>query len=440
MKKILLFAIQFLVAGFCTQAQITHIKIGESSKGTTEVSLKLVARYQSYNDQAKDDNDIYDDNINSPKSALILEKVIDGKKIKKLYINSLEGNATVVFDITDTFKRIAVIKHSFSAKHAHLFKETDFPGYTFKTRDSRYNVFSGKPVEMTLSNNDRYLWIPYYRRDYDKKAIDPSAVAIIDVLTDKIVRVMPTAPLPKMVSSSPDNKYVAITNWGDNTVHLIDISSGDPQKFKYIRHFVVDYQLGLDFDSTADRDNDCGLCLRGTVFTPDSNYLLVGRMGGGGIAVFDLKTQKYMGTVFGMKNNVRHLVINGDYLYLSSNKDGYVQKTKWKDMIRYFCKNGKNCQYTSWKSTFTGLGARTIACTSDGAYVFATANNESKISILRVSDMKVIGSVKADSYPVGMTIDKENKSLVVTSQGKHNKGGNSVMVYRIGFRKRANGS
>jgi hypothetical protein len=45
--------------------------------------------------------------------------------------------------------------------------------------------------------------------------------------------------------------------------------------------------------------------------------------------------------------------------------------------------------------------------------------------------MKVIGSVRADSYPVGMTMDKSNKYLVVTAQGKKNKGGNSVMIYEI---------
>jgi WD40 repeat protein len=437
--KYFLLSFIFCVIALSAMAQVSHIKIGETSTGSAEVKLKLIARYQSYNDMAANDSDFYEQYINSPKSALILEKTVNGIPIRKLYINSLEGNATVVFDLNDSFRRIAVIRHKFTERNASLFKETDFPGYTFKTKETGFNIFNGKPVEMTLSNNDRYLWVPYYRRDYDKKAIDPSAVAIIDVLTDKIVRVMPTAPLPKMVSASPDNKFVAITNWGDNTVHLIDVSSGNPSKFHYCSHYVVDYQMNLEFDSTVDRDNECGLCLRGTVFTPDSNYLMVGRMGGGGIAIFDLKANKYVGSVFGMKANVRHLIINGDYLFISSNKDGFVQKTKWRDLIRYFCKKGKSCHYQNWVNAFTGLGARTITCTSDGKYLFATANNESKISIVRVRDMKVIGSIKADSYPVGMAIDKLNHTLVVTAQGKHNKGGNSVMIYSI-FNQKESGN
>jgi DNA-binding beta-propeller fold protein YncE len=197
---------------------------------------------------------------------------------------------------------------------------------------------------------------------------------------------------------------------------------------------VVDYKLNLDnFGKKVDRDVACGLCLRGTVFTPDSNYLFVGRMGGGGIAVFDVKGKKYLGSVFGTKKNVRHLVISGDYLYISSNDDGVVQKTKWKDLLDFFLpKQGqKNLQYNQWRSTFTGRGARTIAVTSDGKYLFANANMESKVSIVRTSDMKTIGWINADSYPVGMTMDKSNKYLVVTAQGRHDKGGNSVMIYEI---------
>ena len=413
-------------------AQASHVKIGEKSTAGADIQLKLVARIQRNHAKPKSKTDFYDEAINSPKSALILENIIKGKKVKKLYVNSLEGCMTAVYDMNNKFKKLTVIHHNFKAKDAALFKETDFPGYTFKTRKTRFNIFKGRPVEMTLSNNDRYLWVPYYRRDYDRKAIDPSAVAIIDVLTDKIVRVMPTAPLPKMVSSSPDNKYVAIINWGDNTVHLIDISSGDPSKFQYISHFVVGKKLNLNFGAKVNRDNTCGYCLRGTVFTPDSNYLLVGRMGGGGIAIFDLKTMKYLGSVFGMKTNVRHLIIFHEYLYLSSNQDGMVQRTNWKEMLTYFAKKGKNCRYKKWESVFTGKGARTIACTLKGKYLFATANDESKISILRTEDMKVIGYVKADSYPVGMAIDHINKYLVVTAQGKKDKhGGNSVMIYEI---------
>ncbi|MBS1530328.1 MAG: peptidoglycan-binding protein [Bacteroidetes bacterium] len=433
MKRILLSGVIFLLAT-ASFGQYKILQIGARSTGSPELRLKLVARIQAYNPAPANRNDFFDTCIYSPKSAHILEKIINGKPVKKLYINSLEGGVTAVYDMNDSLKKITVIRHTFAAADSGLFRETNFPGYAFKPGRTNPNIFMGKPVEMCLSNNDKYLWVPYYRRNYDTLAQEPSAMAIIDVDSDKIVRVMPTAPLPKMVATSPGGKLIAVTNWGDNTVHLIDISSGDPKQFHFVAHFVVDYKLKLDtFSKKIDRDVECGLCLRGTVFTPDSSYLFVGRMHGGGIAVFDIKGQRYLGSIFGTKTNVRHLLIKDNYLYLSSNNDGVVEKTRWKELLRFFLKRSgqKNIRYQNWQLAFTGQGARTISITSDGKYLFANANNESKVSIVRTSDMKTIGSVRADPYPVGMTIDQNNKYLVVTAQGRNDKGGNSVMIYEI---------
>ncbi|HZY38084.1 MAG TPA: hypothetical protein VFE53_15620 [Mucilaginibacter sp.] len=437
MNKFLLLTFWLLVYGLAAYCQHPKVKIGATSTGSPEVTLKLVARIQSTNPRTQNKADHFDRAINSPKSALILEKTVNGKSIKKLYVNNLEGFTTSVYNMNDSLKPFAVIKHHFTLRDSRLFKETDFPGYAFSKTVIHPNVFTGKPVEMCLSNKGKYLWVPYYRRSFDKLSAQPSAIALIDADSDKIIRVFPSAPLPKMIACSPDDKYIAITNWGDNTVHLIDISSGDPLQFHYIAHFVVDHQLKMKFSDTTGkghlRDHECGFCLRGTVFTPESNYLFVGRMGGGGIAVFDLKAKKYLGSIFGTNNNVRHLVINGYFLFLSSNTDGFVEKASWKDMVSFFMtKPAKsNSNYNKWQKAFTGVGARTITVTNDGAYLFANANKDSKVSIVRTSDMKTIGSVNADPFPVGMAIDKSNKYLVVTAQGRYEKGGNSVMIYEI---------
>jgi len=436
MKKILLCSL-FSFLAIIAFGQYKILQIGARSTGSLELRLKLVARIQGYNQTPTSPTDFYDAAIYSPKSALILEKTVNGKNVKKLYINSLEGGQTVIYDMNDSLKKLATINHTFTEVDSGLFSETNFPGYNFKPGRTNVNVFMGKPVEMCLTNNDKYLWVPYYRRDYDTLAQEPSAIAVIDADSDKIVRVLPTAPLPKMVAKSPDGNLLAVTNWGDNTVHLIDISSGDPKQFHFIAHFVVDYKLKLDtLSKKIDRDVECGLCLRGTVFTPDSNYLFVGRMHGGGIAVFDIKGRKYLGSVFGTKENVRHLLIKGNYLYLSSNNDGVVERTKWKELLSFVQQHQgqKAMRYQNWQLAFTGQGARTITITADGKYLFANANNESKVSIVRTSDMKTIGSVRADPYPVGMTIDKSNKYLVVTAQGRNDKGGNSVMIYEISRR------
>jgi DNA-binding beta-propeller fold protein YncE len=426
------FLISFVFFGVISFSQVVHIPIGQKSTGNGEVSLELINRYQHYKGKTKNENDSYDSAINSPKSV---NYSIDGKKF---YVQSLEGYTTAVYD-AKTKKKIKTIKHVFDKSNQELFKnnETTAFGYEFLVERDKYNQFSGKPVESCFSHNGKYLWVTYYRRDYDSNASCPSAVAIIDTEKDEIVRVMPTGPLPKMIACSPDNKFIAVTHWGDNTLGIINIQSQDPMDFSYHKHCVVDYQMKMDFGGKhVDRDSDCGYCLRGTVFTPDGNFLLVGKMGGaGGVAVFDANTYELLGTVKGMESNVRHLVINGDNLFLSANSPGKVQKCDWRSFVKARIQNEeKEIQFKEFESIFVGSGARTIVTTSDGKYVFAAVNNGSKIVAVKTKDMNIVAEIPADSYPVGMDISSDDSELIVTAQGKSSGGGNSVMVFSLKFK------
>ena len=410
-------------------AQRSGVPIGTSSNSAgSGISISLVKRFQHYNANTKNENDVFDVSINSPKSVNILNSK------NKFYVNSLEGEETAVYDLTN-FKKIKIIKHSFNASNQYLFKGDANAGFIYKTKTGNLNYFNGKPVESCFSHNGKYLWITYYRKSYDANAIEPSAVCIIDTDSDKIVRVMTTASLPKMIACSPDSKTIAISHWGDNTVSLIDISSNNPSFFSYIDNIVIDYKMNLNFSSNTkiDRDNNCGNCLRGTEFTPDNKYVLVGKMGGNGIAIIDIEKRKYLRTVTGMKTNMRHLMIKDSMLYLSSNKYGYVQKTLLNDFVKYFSTTSKMGAYNKWENAFVGIGARTISIDPTGKYLFAAVNNESKVSIVRTSDMKVLASCNADSYPVGMDISEDGKTLIVTAQGKTGGGGNSVMIFKVKY-------
>ena len=410
-------------------AQRSGVPIGTSSNSAgSGISISLVKRFQHYNANTKNENDVFDVSINSPKSVNILNSK------NKFYVNSLEGEETAVYDLT-TFKKIKIIKHSFNASNQYLFKGDANASFIYKTKTGNLNYFNGKPVESCFSHNGKYLWITYYRKSYDANAIDPSAVCIIDTDADTIVRVMTTASLPKMIACSPDSKTIAISHWGDNTVSLIDISSGNPSSFSYLDNIVIDYRMNLNFSSNTkiDRDNNCGNCLRGTEFTPDNKYILVGKMGSNGIAIIDIEKRKYLGTVTGMKTNMRHLIIKDAWLYLSSNKYGYVQKTLLSDFVKYFSTASKMGAYDKWQNAFVGIGARTISIDPSGKYLFAAVNNESKVSIVRTSDRKVLASCNADSYPVGMDMSEDGKTLIVTAQGKTGGGGNSVMVFKVTY-------
>ncbi len=61
-----------------------------------------------------------------------------------------------------------------------------------------------------------------------------------------------------MIACSPDNKRIAVTHWGDNTVAIIDIDSENPFDFKYVKHSIVDYKMFTNFGSSP-RQSRCEL-------------------------------------------------------------------------------------------------------------------------------------------------------------------------------------
>jgi DNA-binding beta-propeller fold protein YncE len=393
-------------------------------------SMKLQRVIESKIQFPKDSIWVYEPAINSPKSAIYAQ---DGSKF---YVNSLEGYTTAVFN-AKTLEKIKEIKHEFTEEHKHLFEndETTIFNYRYKQQKEHYNYFLGKPVESCLSHNGKYLWVTYYRRNWDPNAESPSAVAIIDTETDQIVRVMPSGPLPKMIACAPNNQFIAVTHWGDNTVGLIDITSEDPMEFSYVSHIVIDYQVTTQFSGKVDRDNNCSNCLRGTVFTEDNQYLLVAKMGGNGIALIDLPNKIYLGTITGSYLNLRHIVLNNGFIYLSSNKFGAVQRAELSTILEQTFDDQKIINFKDWQTVMVGPGARTIDVTADGKYTFVCVNNACKIVVIDNATQKIIHEVKAEPFPVGMALSPDNKQLIVTSQGKDSTphSGNVVMVFELEF-------
>ena len=403
-------------------------RIGESvqaSNGT--LTLTTIGKKQSFNAR---DKDTYDPDINSPKSVNFHP---DGTKY---YVNSLEGCRTVVYDMK-TNQKIKVIHHRFDSGQGLLWSLPS--GYYPFTHyeDGAARAFEGKPVESTFSHGGRYMWVPYYRRSFDNNAQDPSAIAIIDTRTDEIVRMMETGPLPKMVACSNNGNLLAVTHWGDNTVGLIDISSDNPKDWHHLAPVVVGHQLKLNFPLTGhvNRDSNSGYLLRGTVFTPDDRYLIVGCMGGGGgIAVIDVQAHEYLGMIGGI-SNARHLIICNGYLYLSRNQAGEVKRVAMRNLLNGIAqRTEKKINVTGWETCQVGAGARTIEASPSGKYIFAACNTASQLYVVDTETMTAIAHITVDSYPVGLHISNDGKFLVTTSQGRSNAGGgNAVDLFRVDY-------
>lgn len=409
-----------------------HPQIGTSSAASDgSIKLTLIDQYQNFGGSSQ----TYEPEICSPKSVNITPDE------KKFYVNSLESATTVVFDFKSR-KRIKVIKHVFKEGRDDALWAPASGLFTWRHyTDTHKNTFYGKPVESTFSHNGRYLWVTYYKRSFDINAQVPSAVAIIDTQTDSIIRLMETGPLPKMICTSPDGKRIAISHWGNNTVGIINIESASPADWHYERLLVVDKELQLNYplDHAVNRDNGSGYCLRGTAFTPDGKWLLVGCMGGGGgIAVIDMQNGNYVGRLMGMSCNVRHILIYKDWLYLSANIPGLVQRIKlttlesYAEQLRNSDASTLSCE--CWETAKVGSGSRTIDISPDGRFVFAACNNASKIYVVDTHTMKQTCTIDVDSYPVGMDISHDGHLLIVTSQGhKGIVSGNCVDIFHVDY-------
>lgn len=407
---------------------ILHSRIGQrtaSADSSVVVTLQHKMQQFNFNDKATLDEDIF-----SPKSANIHPNG------KKFYINSLEGCATVVYEM-DTWRKLKVIRHQFDEVRDSALWAKPSGLFPFRHYSKHLNTFSGKPVESAFSHGGRYLWVPYYRRTYDINAQDPSAMAIIDTETDSIVRMMETGPLPKMVACSHDGRYMAVSHWGDNTVALVNIEGNNPKDWHYEKLFIVDYQLklNLSLSQSVNRDVNSGYTLRGTVFTPDDHYLLVGCMGGGGgIAVIDMQRMEYLGRVLGMMSNVRHLIIKDGWLYLSINGGGYVQRIRLDAFLEAALQmQDHKGRIDGWENCKVLGGARTIEASPSGHYIFAACNAGSKLCVVDTRTMKMIAQADVDSYPVGLDISKDGQTVITTSQGRSNGGGNAVNVFSVHY-------
>ena len=406
-------------------------KVSVSSSEHNKVimlSLILAAKFQQYYARAKDPADHFDRDIYSPKS------VRSSMAVPKVYVNSLEGLSTLVYDSATLLKK-GKIAHHFGRANENLFIDAlnnmTWALFPNNSKISSKKAFSGKPVEFAETHGGRYLWSSYYRRSYDMNAILPSAVAVIDTEKDEIVRVMSTGPLPKSLATSPDGKWMAVIHWGDNTIGFIDVSGENADSFKHDSLVTVERKYSVKSDVKVNRDKACGFCLRGGVFTPDSRYLLVGRMKGGGIAVIDVEKKAYIGTVYGMKPTPRHLVLSpdGETLYLSSNVSGFVSSYAIAALVKAALGGVRKLKALSEVST--GVGTRTIDLSPDGRFLFAAVKYASKVAVIDTELMKVIMNVPVDSYPVGLDVSPDGKQLWVTSQGAKGYGGNSVNVFKL---------
>jgi DNA-binding beta-propeller fold protein YncE len=336
---------------------------------------------------------IRDEEMISPKSVLF------HPILPKFYVNALEAGKTLVYEVR-TLKKLKTISHSGVRPDA-----------------ASPNVF-GKPVEGWFTHHGKYLWITYYRWSDDPFALRGSGFAQIDTTTDEIVKVYPTGNIPKFITSNKNDTQMAVTLWGENRVEIYVLSSTGMATLQ--SSITVGPKVVAALGS--DRDQTCGMCLRGTAYLPGTPYLVVAKMGGGGLAVLDVNKLKVAKMVQGVPLTPRHLEAYDNYLYITANVSGSVSRISIPNLVANVEKN----ESLKVLSAHIGSGARTLKIDKNKVYV--ALSNSKQVARMNL-DFTDVEYSNAAPYPVGL--DVKDGLLLVTSQGKKGVGGHKVGVYSV---------
>ncbi len=253
--------------------------------------------------------------------------------------------------------------------------------------DSTSKILKGSPVEACATADGKYVWVSNYQmygEGYDKpgcdacigSGYDKSILYKINTETYKIEAVVEVGSVPKFIALSPDERFLAVSNWTSATVSIIN-----PNTHKHIRTIKV------------------GAYPRGLAFNDSSTKLYVTSMGRDRIEEIDLsswsvKQHKNIG------DSPRHIIYHDTILYVSLNKENKI--LKW------------NLTTNEKQKLNVGSKPRSTALTKDGKYLYVVNYGSNTMSKINTTTMKVEQTEKTGEKPIGITIDEVNKHIWVS--------------------------
>lgn len=265
-----------------------------------------------------------------------------------------------------------------------------------KLSDSGYAKYAGTqkgaPVEAAFSPNGETAWVSNYQMygagfsssaDDDcspEQNHDPSFLYRIGTKSLAIERAVQVGAVPKYVATTPNNRYVLVSNWCS-----WDLSVIDPQQNKEVHRI----QLGP--------------YPRGIAVDQQSQIAYVAIMGSYDIAAIQLNDFS-VDWIRGVGHSPRHLSIDpaGKYLYATLNGEGQIAKI----------------DLTSKRvvsKIATGSAPRSMAIADNGQFLYVVNYDSDTVSKVRTSDMQVVKTVNSNPAPIGVTYDAETAQVWVAN-------------------------
>jgi YVTN family beta-propeller protein len=252
----------------------------------------------------------------------------------------------------------------------------------------------GGPVELAFSPDKKKAYTSNYsmygpgfgREGGDtcnpSSNIDKSFVYRIDVATHTVDQVIPVGKVPKYVATTPDGRYVLVTNWCSYSLSVIDVATQQVVK-----------ELAM------------GAYPRGIAVSADSSTAYVAIMGSTQIKVVNLASFEV--TAFqNVGSGPRHLVLSpdGDYLYVSLNADGRIAKLD--------ARTGKVLAKVA-----TGSAPRSMDISADGQSLYVVNYESGTVSKVTTDDMKEVQELRTAYHPIGITYDLKTGRVWVACYG-----------------------
>jgi YVTN family beta-propeller protein len=242
----------------------------------------------------------------------------------------------------------------------------------------------GGPVEMAFTPDGTKAYVSNYSMygpGFDRPGddvcspstgVDDSFVYRIDVASLQIDQVIEVGAVPKYVATSPDGRWVLVTNWCSYDLSVIDAEAG-----REVQRIPL------------------GEYPRGIVVDPTSSTAYVAIMGETRLVAVDLAGGFATRDVPEVGGGPRHLVISPDgrYLYVTLNRDGQVAKV---DIA-----TGMVIARIA-----TGSAPRSMDIAADGASLYVVNYESNTVSKVLTADMSVIQDVPVGTHPIGITYDR----------------------------------
>ncbi len=266
--------------------------------------------------------------------------------------------------------------------------------------DQYSGLYRGAPVEAAFSHNGRYAWVSNYKMSGSgfqnpgndnctpSQRADNSFLYRIDTESLAIENVVEVGAVPKYVATTPDSRYVLVSNWCSDDLSVVDTSQN--QEVRRVK---------------------LGRYPRGVVVDPTGKTAYVAVMGSYDIARVNLDNF----TVSWLRNvgqSPRHLNLdpNGRFLYASLNGDGRVAKIDLREN-RIVSK------------VATGDAPRSMVLSDDGQWLYVVNYHSNTLSKVRAGTMRVVQTIPVNANPIGVAYDADTNQVWVACYS------GSIMVF-----------